>query len=305
MTDPDPIDVSVIVPCYNHGRFVREAIQSAEASRDARFEVIVVDDGSTDEPTLEAMAGLRRDGYQVIRHEVNQGVSAARNTGIARARGRYILPLDADNRIRLDYLRFSVAILDDAPRVGVVYGDVELFGEATGGYAASEFTLQRLLLGNFVDACAVFRRTIWEECGGYDTQIPDPRGYEDWELWLQAAKRGWEFVRIAEVMLDYRVRSDSLVRACQVPENHSRLVHYLVAKHRDLYAAHLPEVLAAKELDLVRTRAELADIRRSGDLVAGRSRHLQDTIVRMKASAFWKARNAYVRLRRLIDPGWS
>ena len=288
MTDPDPIDVSVIVPCYNHGQFVREAIQSAEASRDARFEIIVVDDGSTDELTLEVMAGLRRDGYRVIRHEANLGLSAARNTGIAQARGRYVLPLDSDNRIRPDYLHLGVAILDRAPRVGVVYGDIELFGEATGRCATPEFTLLRLLLGNIVDACAVFRWTIWEECGGYDTEMPDRLGYEDWELWLQVAKRGWEFVRIPEVVLDYRVRSDSMARTCQVPENHSRLVYYLVAKHRDLYAAYLPEVLAAKEVELARG-----------------SQHLQDTIVRMKASAFWKARNAYVRLRRLIDPGWS
>ena len=123
MTDPESIDISVIVPCYNHGQFVREAIHSVEASRGVRFEVIVVDDASTDERTLEVMAGLRRDGYRVIRHEANQGVAAARNTGIAQARGRFILPLDADNRIRPDYLRLGVTILDHAPRVGVVYGD--------------------------------------------------------------------------------------------------------------------------------------------------------------------------------------
>ena len=100
--------------------------------------------------------------------------------------------------------------------------------------------LQRLLVGNIIDACSLLRRTTWEECGGYDTGMPNPRGYKDWELWLQAAKRGWEFVHIAEVMFDYLVRSDSLVRACQLPENHSRLVHYLVAKHRDLYAPISP-----------------------------------------------------------------
>ena len=83
------------------------------------------------------------------------------------------------------------------------------------------------------------------------------------------AKRGWEFVRIAEVMYDYRVRSDSLVRACEEPENHSRLVRYLVTKHRDLYAAYLPEILAAKELDLARERAEIARMKSSASGRAG------------------------------------
>ncbi len=170
MSDSGSVDVSVVVPCYNHGQFVREAIASAEASRGTRFEIIVVDDGSTDPLTLDVMARLRRDGYQVIRHETNRGSAAARNTGISCAGGRYILPLDADNRIRTDYLRLGVAILDHAPRVGVVYGDVEFFGEATGPYATPEFAIQRLLLDNIVDTCAVFRRAIWEECGGYDTE---------------------------------------------------------------------------------------------------------------------------------------
>ncbi len=112
---------------------------------------------------------------------------------------------------------------------------------------------------------------------------PDRLGYEDWDFWLQAAKRGWGFVRIPEIMLAYRVRSDSMVRACRIPENHRRLVGYLAMKHRDFYAAHLPEILA----------------------LARRSEHLEATFQRMKASAFWRARGVYVRLRRLFDRSWS
>jgi hypothetical protein len=237
-----------------------------------------------------------------------------------------------------------VAILDRAPKVGVVYGDREFFGELTGRQTTPEFTLQRLLLGNFIDACAVFRRAIWEECGGYDTEMPDQLGYEDWEFWLRLAKRGWEFLRIAEVVLDYRVRLDSMSERCRVPETLSRLVRYIAAKHQDLYAAYLPEVLAAKELlaaseareraraqeelaqiraelegavqearsELERMRRELADVQRAQHGAveqlghqARRSQDLQATIVDMRTSAFWKARDAYVRLRRLIHPGWS
>ena len=283
MSDPTAVDVTVVVPCYNHGHFLREAIESAERSRGVRYEIIVVDDGSTDRATLDVMARLRRDGYQVLRHEENWGVSAARNTGIARAQGRHILPLDADNRIRPDYLRLGASILDRAPTVGVVYGDIEYFGEDTGRITTPEFSLERLMIDNIVDNCAVFRRVIWEECGGYDTEMPDRLGYEDWDLWLQAAKRGWQFVRIPEVMLDYRVRSDSMVRMCRIPTNHRRLVAYLAIKHRDFYAAHLPEILT----------------------MARRTVHLEATLDKMKASTFWRARDVYVRLRRLVDRSWS
>lgn len=312
MSDPDPVDVSIVVPCYNHGHFLKEAIASAQASRGVRSEIIVVDDGSTDPLTLEVMDELRREGHRVIHHEVNRGLSAARNTGIARARGRYVLPLDADNRIRPDYLRLGVTLLDHAPRVGVVYGDVEFFGEATGRHVTAEFSIQRLLQENLVDACALFRRAIWEECGGYDTEMPDRLGYEDWEFWLQAVKRGWEFARVREVTLDYRVRSDSMVQTCRIPENHCRLVRYLAAKHRDLYAVHLPETLAAKEMErlrceeeLARVKADLQGVYRALGHQAQRSRDLQTTIVNMRVSVFWKARDAYLRLRRLIQPRWS
>jgi len=283
MSDPTAVDVTVVVPCYNHGHFLREAIESAERSRGVRYEIIVVDDGSTDRATLDVMARLREDGYQVVRHEENRGVSAARNTGIAKAQGRYILPLDADNRIRPDYLRLGVSILDRAPTVGVVYGDIEYFGEDTGRITTPEFSLERLMIDNIVDNCAVFRRVIWEDCGGYDTEMPDRLGYEDWDFWLQAAERGWGFVRVPEVMLDYRVRSDSMVRACRIPENHRRLVAYLAMKHRDFYAAHLPEILA----------------------LARRTEHLEVTFRNMKRSTFWRARAVYVRLRRLFDRSWS
>ena len=283
MSGLDAVDVTVVVPCYNHGQFLREAIESAEKSRNVRFEIIVVDDGSTDKATIDVMAKLRRDGYHVIRHEENRGVSAARNTGIARARGRYILPLDADNRIRPDYLRLGTSILDRAPTAGVVYGDLEYFGDETGRVVTLEFSLERLMIQNIVDNGSMFRRVIWEECGGYDTEMPDRLGYEDWDLWLQAAKRGWGFVRIPEVMLDYRVRSDSMVRACWIPANHRRLVGYLTTKHRDFYVAHLPEILA----------------------LARRSADLETTFRNMKASAFWRARGVYVRLRRLFDRSWS
>ena len=168
MSESASVDVTVVVPCYNHGGFLREAIESAGKSRDARFEIIVVDDGSTDEATLEVVAELRRDGYQVIRHEENRGVSAARNMEIARARGRYVLPLDADNRIRPDYLRLGTSILHRTCTVGVVYGDMEYFGEATGRNVIPRDLLERNAKTGVNPAAFHAPR----ELRGYDTRCP-------------------------------------------------------------------------------------------------------------------------------------
>jgi len=92
--------ISIIIPCYNHGQYVREAISSVEKCTDKNlYEMIIVNDGSTDSFTLEEMGRLANDGYYVI-NQVNQGLGRTRNNGIKAAKGEYILPLDSDNRVR-------------------------------------------------------------------------------------------------------------------------------------------------------------------------------------------------------------
>src|SRR4051812_38389489 len=104
--------VSIVIPCYNLGGFLRETIDSIEKARTPSLrEVIIVDDGSTESATIAVLADMERSGHTVIRQS-NQGVSAARNHGIRVASGEYILPVDSDNRIRDLYLRDGVRLLD-------------------------------------------------------------------------------------------------------------------------------------------------------------------------------------------------
>jgi len=93
--------VSIVVPCFNDGRFLGDAIESAEANQSGNYEIIIVNDGSTDAGTLELLKTIESRGHQVI-HQENRGLGFSRNVGIAAARGAYILPLDADNRIDFD-----------------------------------------------------------------------------------------------------------------------------------------------------------------------------------------------------------
>ncbi len=241
----DPV-VSVVIPCYNQGEFILEAIASVEESRELVPELIVVNDGSTDERSLEIFDHLKQQGYQVIDSE-NQGLSAARNLGIQRAKGHYLLPLDADNRISPNYLSRAAKILDQDPRIGVVYGNPEFFGEAEGTRDVPELSIRKLLLGNYIDACAVFRRRVWEDCQGFDPKIPEKLGYEDWDFWLGAIEAGWRFHHLAAVMFYYRIRANSMVSACNIPENREKLFRYICTKHSKLYAVNFAAIFAEKE----------------------------------------------------------
>ncbi len=230
----DEIVLSVIIPCYNQGEYLLDAIASVEDCFYAPLELIIVNDGSTEPLTLEMLDYLQKQEYQLI-HQSNQGLATARNVGIESAQGKYILPLDADNKIRPDYIIKGIDILDQFPRVGVVYGDVEFMGDRTGIWQVPDFDPTRLLQGNYIDACAIFRKTLWQDCGGYDPHIPDKLGFEDWDLWLTALEKGWEFYHIPEVLFNYRVRTNSMVTRCLIPENQEKLIRYLRTKHQTLY----------------------------------------------------------------------
>ena len=173
------------------------------------IELIVVDDGSTDERTRKEIAALVDRGIKVIRQE-NQGLAAARNAGIHVSQGEYILPLDADNRIRENYLDHGIRILDNNPKIGVVYGDAEYFGTRTGRWTVGQFQKERLLAWNYIDACAIFRRSVWEQNQGYDGTMP-VQGLEDWDFWLGAVQHGWQFAYVPEILFDYRVAKESMI----------------------------------------------------------------------------------------------
>ena len=235
----EPADLTVVIPCYNYGELLLDAVASVERTAPERCEMVIVNDGSTQPRTLEVLDVLRRAGYPVV-DQPNGGLAAARNRGVREARGRYVLPLDADNRLASGFLTSAVRVLDAEPEVGVVYGDRLDFGLHTGRVEVPELDLPALLWSNLFDACAVYRREIWEACGGYDDGA---RVWEDWDLWISAAERGWRFHRLPEVTFEYRVRPNSMLRVAEREEILWRTREHVYRKHRALYTEHLGEVL--------------------------------------------------------------
>lgn len=219
--------VSIVIPCHNQGTKLREAVASIGQVRNENLlEVIVVDDGSSDVKTRKILDELEQDGHYVL-HEPNRGLAAARNAGIRRAKGEFILPLGSDNRLRDGYLNEGVSLLKKNTCLGVVYADAEYFGDRTGRSHVQEFDLLSLIRGNFIDTCALFRKKLWEDVGGYDEQMP-LTGWEDWDFWLRVANRQGTFVHLAKVGFHHRVPSDSL--RPQADEHRLDLLNYIFGK---------------------------------------------------------------------------
>jgi glycosyltransferase involved in cell wall biosynthesis len=223
--------VSVVIPCFNHGEFVQEAVESVTRAGCNDLELIVVDDGSTDEPTRREMDALSTRGIKVIRQE-NKGLAAARNTGVLAAQGEYIFPLDADDRLRSGWLEQGTRILSSDSKVGVVYGDAQCFGTRTDRWKVGPFETTRLLRWNYIHASALYRRSVWEQNGGYDGTMP-VQGLEDWDFWLGALEHGWKFAYLPEIFFDYRQAEGSMIKRTRGYE--SQVEEFIMKKHGCLY----------------------------------------------------------------------
>lgn len=223
--------VSVVIPCYNHGAYLDEAVDSVLRQTFVDFEIVIVNDGSSDPETVRLLSEYQRPKTRVL-HTSNSGVSSARNTGIRSAKGSYILPLDADDRIAPGYLDRAVAILDARPEVGVVYCDEQMFGEREGVWDMQPYDPVALLFDNLIHPAALFRKSDWEKVGGYSSKFI--YGWEDWDFWVSMSRLNKEVSKIPEILYYYRVLSQS--------RDHSMRLHHkvammslLVLRHKRLY----------------------------------------------------------------------
>lgn len=222
--------LSVVIPCYNHGQYIQDAIDSVLSYKDQPIEIIIVDDGSTDIYTINKMMELKSLGYHVIQQK-NSGLAKSRNIGIMQAKGKYILPLDADNKIREDYIRKALPLLE-ANKCDIVYAKPFFFGDdiKSREFETKSFNGPDLIFSNYIDACAVYNKKIWVENQGYDYKMPFP-GLEDWEFWLHSYLKGFKFNYLDEHLYDYRISQNSMIIHV-FKENRYEMCHqYIFNKH--------------------------------------------------------------------------
>lgn len=200
--------VSVVIPCYNHGLYLDEAVQSVLEQTYSDFEIIIVNDGSTDSYTNNLINGYRHKKIRVVT-TANRGLPSARNNGISKSKGKYILPLDADDRIGKDYLDKAVHILEHNENVGIVYCEAEFFGEEEGRLQIPEYSPELILINNIIFCSALFRKRLWQDVGGYNTNMK--YGLEDWDLWLSIITLGCDVYKIPETLFFYRKNKCSMI----------------------------------------------------------------------------------------------
>ena len=211
--------VSVVVTSFNYGRFVADAVDSVLAQTFRDLEVIVVEGGSSDPDARMTVASLQRPRTRVLMQGGPHWVGANRNYGISQARGRYICCLDADDMLAPTYIEKAVYLLE-RHSYDVVSSAMEMIGHSDGVINILEQPdLAALLQGNHVLTCAVFRRTLWEQAGGFRDADRHVTGYvfEDWAFWLRLAALGARFRNLFhDPLMRYRVHGPSLSRSTGV-----------------------------------------------------------------------------------------
>jgi hypothetical protein len=186
MSDPA---VSVVVACFNYADCLPESVGSVLEQTLTDFELLIIDDGSTDDSLAVARRLAAGDDRVTVIAQANSGQPAIpRNRAIARARGRYVVSLDADDRLGPTALERCAAELDADPRAGLAYAREQNFGSSDRLHPHLDWSLERLKRFNYLPSATMFRRAAWEAAGGYNTNV---RGYEDWDLWLGIAEAGF------------------------------------------------------------------------------------------------------------------
>jgi glycosyltransferase involved in cell wall biosynthesis len=205
---------------------------------------VVVDDGSTERDTADALAAAAGPDLRVVRSE-NRGLSAARNLGIAHARGKYISCLDADDMFEPEWLERGVARLEADPVLGFVSHWLEAFGDEHGAWTPGRSDLTALLDQNVFNGAALFRRELVDVVGGFDESMRD--GCEDWEFWIRVMTAGHRGATVPAVLYRYRRRPESMSRVMNADDTWFNLFGGLVDRHPAAYRKHLPDLLLRRE----------------------------------------------------------
>lgn len=206
-------DVSVVVTLYDYAALVAETLDSVAASQGVAFEVVVVDDHSTDagrQVVTDWAAAHPATPLLLLGSDVNRGLPNSRNLGFEHARAAKVMVVDADNLLYPNALARLAAALDADPTASFAYSALEEFGTSTGIRSAMGWHVAWLCEANYIDAQAMIRKDAWERHGGYryDELM---FGWEDWELWLRFAAAGEHGAHVPQMLGRYRTQQSSMI----------------------------------------------------------------------------------------------
>lgn len=228
--------VSVVIPCYNDGKYLREAVQSVLQSTYENIQILIIDDGSTDNTKLVALDLQQLSPKVEYYYQTNSGLSSARNSGIDIANGEYILPLDADDKISPDYISEGVKVLLEKPDVKVVYCNANFFGNKEGPWSLKPYSSKMLPHENVIFCSALYRKQDWSDVGGYSSEMKS--GWEDWEFWISVLKSGGKVIKLPITGFFYRIKENSM-RKGMTKKKKAASIKFLNEKHKDFFYERL------------------------------------------------------------------
>ncbi len=231
--------VSIIVPCYKQAHYLKESLRSVQLQSHEHWECIIVNDGSPDHTEEVAQQWCDSDARFRYVSKPNGGLSSARNVGIKNAKGAFILPLDADDILHRDYLKMTVPELENNEQLAIVTCYSNFFeGTIDNIIHKTEpigTTYHALLFENNIIATSLYRKTSWEQVGGYDEEMR--QGFEDWEFWISILKGGKEFMVVPSYLFNYRKAKKSMLTDTLAHHRISNM-KYVINKHSELYQKH-------------------------------------------------------------------
>jgi len=235
------LKLSVVIPCFNHGKYINEAIQSVLAYPGHKdLEIIVINDGSTDPFTIEVLNKIDHPNIKVI-NQVNQGLGKSRNNGIKLASADIIFVLDSDNRIDPRFIPEALNLFNNDKDLGVVYCDSIIFDDTKSiKRKIQKFDPRVLLMKNYIDACAFFRKSIWTQLGGYDENMPY-MGLEDWDFWIRNIGIKTKFYHLKQHWFYYRDTPNSMAKST-TDQKYTILYEYILNKNSAIYARYMGQI---------------------------------------------------------------
>jgi glycosyltransferase involved in cell wall biosynthesis len=241
ISDQDGLaEVTVIVPVYNYARYVVEALDSVLHQTVVRLDLVVVDDASTDDSLAIIKDWAQRHANRfnrlvVMRNRRNSGLARTRNVGFDTAETPFVLPLDADNRLRPECCAKCLEALRTS-QAAFAYPSLQCFGHADHLMAAEPFSAIRFAAGNYIDAMALIGKFAWAAVGGY---AHIPYGWEDYDFWCRCIEHGFWGQPVPEILAEYRLHGASMLHTkTDIPENKLRVIEQLKARHGWLSIPH-------------------------------------------------------------------
>ena len=233
-TEESPRELAVCISLYNYADFIVEALDSVQQQTLDRFDLTIVDDGSTDGSASVARNWLQENTgrfgtVQLVQHLQNRGLPITRNTAIALSDAEYCFILDADNQLYprcLEQCAEAVGVSNAA----VAFPIVEVFGDRSELLNVNLWSQSRFVEGNYIDAMALLRRAAVLEVGGYS--VMQITGWEDFDLWCKLIEAGYQGVRVPEILARYRVHGASMLQTVtHAPNNVDMLKKEIRQRH--------------------------------------------------------------------------